>query len=171
MTSRPWFVAAAGVVATTFVLYRLHRLRRQFLVIRVTGVSMLPNFRPGERVIVRRGRADQLAVGAVVVMRAPDGIPPPRAPWAKTGRGGSHWVIKRVAALPGDRVPDLVRAAAPGASIVPQGKLALLSDNPAGTDSRHWGLVPAGDLLGFVIARLPPDARHPMLAGSLPTPE
>jgi hypothetical protein len=38
--------------------------------------------------------------------------------------------------------------------------LVVLSDNPAGSDSRRWGFIPAGDLLGYVVWRLPtPD--HP----------
>jgi signal peptidase I len=139
----------------------LYELRRRFVVIHVAGASMLPAFRNGDRVLVRRGGAGRLAVGAVVVLRPPQ---PRSARHAVVPghavRAGRRWVIKRVAALPGDPVPDSVRDAARGIRVVPAGQLVLLSDNPAGNDSRRWGLVPASGLLGFVIATLPPGGRH-----------
>lgn len=130
--------------------------RRTFVVVQVLGRSMLPGFRPGDRVLVRRAVAARLRVGAVAVVQVQErafrrGGPPALA---------TRWVIKRVAAMPGDPVPGSVRAAAGGISIVPDGKLVLLSDNPSGTDSRRWGLVPASDLLGPVVATLPAVTRR-----------
>jgi signal peptidase I len=130
--------------------------RRHFVVVQVNGRSMLPTLRSGDRVLVRRVPAARLTAGAIVVIRAHHrggngGGPPPAY------RG---WVIKRVAALPGDLVPGPVRAATAGISVVPGGMLVLMADNPNGTDSRRWGLVPADGLLGVVIARLPAADGH-----------
>jgi hypothetical protein len=68
-------------------------------------------------------------------------------------------VIKRVASVPGGPVPESVRSAAGGISVVPDGKLVLLSDNPAGNDSRRWGLISGNELLGPVISTLPQGPR------------
>jgi signal peptidase I len=125
----------AGLVAFCLVLARRH-----MAVVRVNGRSMLPSFRPGERVLIRRASVGDLAVGMVAVARAP--VSPQR------------WIVKRVAALPGDAVPESVRAAAGGLALVPIGTMVLLADNPAGRDSRHWGLVAADDLLGYVVTKL-----------------
>jgi signal peptidase I len=126
-------------------------VRRHFVVVQVNGHSMLPTLRSGDRVLVRRVPAAQLTAGAIVVIRAHHrdrkggGVPP-------AYRG---WVIKRVAALPGDLVPGPVQAATAGISVVPGGMLVLMADNPNGTDSRRWGFVSADGLLGVVVARLP----------------
>ena len=37
----------------------------------------------------------------------------------------------------------------------PDGRWWLSADNPAGTDSRQFGAVPAGSVIGVVLGRLP----------------
>lgn len=149
MSSAGVVVALSGTSAAALALLLLRLLlRHRFVVIRVSGRSMLSALRPGDRLLVRRDVITRLAVGMIVVARAQQATRPDGAPLDR------HWVIKRVAALPGDPVPGSVRAAAGGISVVPDGQLVLLSDNPAGNDSRRWGLVPASDLIGFVVARL-----------------
>lgn len=135
-------------------------LRRHFVLVHVRGRSMLPTFRPGDRVLVRRAAAARVAAGTVAVLqvRHPAAAPP-------------HWVIKRVAAVPGDPVPDSVRPAAGGISVVPAGQFAVLSDNPRGNDSRRWGLVPGSDLIGPVIATLPPGFRSRRCVAAWPAPQ
>ncbi|GAA2884669.1 S26 family signal peptidase [Streptosporangium fragile] len=119
------------------------RMRRCFLVVTVRGVSMEPTYREGERVLVRRASLAAVRPGQVVVVADP--VPPGR------------WIIKRAAAVPGDPVPEEVAAAvraAPGAR-VPAGHLVLLGDNPAASaDSRRFGYVSGGRLLGVVSRRL-----------------
>ena len=105
--------------------------RRLFVVVRVTGASMLPAFAPDDRVLVRRGASGNMSLDEAT------------------------WVIKRVAAVPGDAVPESVRAAASRAAVVPAGMLVVLSDNPEGNDSRRWGFVPASRVLGPVVLRMP----------------
>ena len=155
--------AAAGVVVA----------RRRFVVIRVAGTSMVPTYQPGDRVLLRRGGRAALRRGQVVVfrrlppvgrgspdgMRSPDGVGSPDG----TGRSGrpaglrdSDWLIKRIAAMPGDTVPDQVAAgvrAGPG-DLVPAGRLVVLGDGPISADSRHWGYLPVNNVLGVVIRRL-----------------
>ncbi len=132
-----------GTIAVV-VLLALLVVRRRLVAVRVTGLSMAPTLWPGDQVLVRRVTADALTVGMVAVVRTPP----------HHGPATVAWVIKRVAALPGDPIPASVQPAAGGLSVVPAERLVLLSDNPSGRDSRSWGLVPSGDLLGVVVMRL-----------------
>jgi len=153
--------AAAGWVAA---------LRRRYVVVTVCGLSMTPAFHPGDRVLVRRGHGDRLTAGALVV------LPPPAArfdyPRQAAGvRDPDRWLMKRLAAIPDDAVPEAVRAAVPAVSVVPAGMAVVLSDNPAGTDSREWGFVPLTEIAGAVVRILPSrggnppwPATHPLLA-------
>jgi signal peptidase I len=162
--------AAAGWVAA---------LRRRYVVVTVCGLSMTPAFHPGDRVLVRRGHGDRLTAGALVV------LPPPAArfdyPRQAAGvRDPDRWLMKRLAAIPDDAVPEAVRAAVPAMSVVPAGMAVVLSDNPAGTDSREWGFVPLTEIAGAVVRILPSrggnppwPATHPPLAhpaGAAPDP-
>lgn len=138
-------------------------LRRTWLVVDVIGESMAPTFANGDRVLVRRGRADGLRVGDVVVFGGPldDDRPPPEAVRPVK-------VVKRVAALPGDPLPEAVPAV-DGGTTVPPARLVLLGDNAdRSIDSRMWGPVHADGVLGVVVRRVAP--RGERTAGrSLPT--
>lgn len=119
-------LASAGALAT--------RLRIAI----INGSSMRPTLDDGDRVLVRRIRAGAVRCGDVVLV-------------ARAGPE-TDWIVKRVAALPGDPAP----AGLPG-SRVPVGMLVLLGDNPPhSADSRDFGYVPAERLFGVVIRRLPP---------------
>ncbi len=129
------WVAAASVVAGVLLW-----LRRHYAAVTVRGLSMQPTLRDGDRVLVRRVPPGRLRVGDVVV--------------ARPGRSGGSWLVKRVAALPGDPVPEAVSARVDRAA-VPDGALVLLGDNPAVSwDSRTLGLFDAVLLLGRVERRL-----------------
>ncbi len=66
------------------------------------------------------------------------------------------WMIKRVAAIPGEPLPDGLPAAIADATAVPAGKLIVLGDNPPmSMDSRYLGYVPGERLLGVVVGSLP----------------
>lgn len=142
-------VAAGIAVAVPAAL--LLWLNRTLVAVDVVGHSMEPAFRHGDRVLVRRTSAKRLRVGDVAVLGRPDtdefqdlvllmGSVPP-------------WVVKRVAALPGDPVPAAVPAGADGT--VPPGHLVVLGDNTDhSTDSRVWGPVPDGRVLGVVLRRM-----------------
>jgi signal peptidase I len=113
--------------------------RHLFLVVTVAGVSMEPTLTPGDRVLVRRHRRTTVHVGDIVVFRDPD----------------SQQAIKRVAALTGDRVPSSVRPVTGNAEVVPPGMLVLLGDGTRSGDSRQWGFIPADQVLGLAIRKLP----------------
>jgi signal peptidase I len=152
----PWVLVACIVLtscalAITTVLLVAHW---RFAVVLVTGMSMEPSFRQGDRLIVRRGDAGKIRVGTVVVMRTRGSDRPPGLPGAAPPSAQPDLAVKRVAALPGDAVPESVRERTPGASTVPEGMVVLLADHPAGADSRVWGFVPAKQILGPVIFKL-----------------
>jgi signal peptidase I len=145
-------LVAAGLLASLGVI------RRRFVVVRVVGSSMLPTFRPEDRVLVRRVPGGKVGVGAIAVLAEPRDTSWRFSPVARPGLADADatWVIKRVAAVPGDAVPESVREAASRVAVVPDGMLVVLSDNPDGNDSRRWGLIPAGRVLGSVVMKISP---------------
>lgn len=118
-------------------------VRRRFVIVLVSGLSMLPTLQPGDRVLVRRVAGTALRTGDLAVMRPP-GLEDPRI---------KRWVIKRVAAVPGDPEPTFLPAwARPPNGIVPVGQVALLGDNAeASIDSRRLGFFSAEQVLGVVV--------------------
>ena len=89
--------------------------------------------------------ADRLHPGQVIVIERPG----EEGEWPAPRRGPvgrRRWVIKRVAAVPGDPRPDasLPATRRPAEARVPPGKLVLLGDNPDwSNDSRQLGYFPA----------------------------
>jgi signal peptidase I len=115
---------------------------RSLLVVTVDGVSMLPTYRPGDKVLVRRAPLARIRRGDVVVVLRPDG-------WSL---GERELFLKRAAALPGDAVPDGIPV--PDA-VVPPGRLVVLGDNArASFDSRASGYYADDGLVGVVIRRM-----------------
>lgn len=149
------FLAVCPVAAATIAVMVV---RRRFVVVEVAGTSMAPAFSSGDRVLVRRRAGRQIRAGAVVVLPHPHDECPAWDDFARSGSrlAGTRWVIKRVAAAQGDPVPESARDAVRGAAIVPPGMLVVLGDNARSADSRTWGFLPASDVLGDVVRRLPP---------------
>jgi signal peptidase I len=106
--------------------------RRRYVLIAVTGDSMVPALRPGDRMLVRRASTG-LRPGQLVVARRPqfgrrwsEPVPPPERP---------VWLVKRVHAVDADT-----------------GDLVLHGDNAARSwDSRQWGPCPRDRVLGVVV--------------------
>ena len=122
----------------------------RWLAVTVSGNSMAPALSHGDRVLVRRSSLSQLTVGDKVVVWMP-GVDRTRQPTPRD----RLWLVKRVAALPGDPVPEPVSAAVGGDERVPPGHLVLLSDNADGAvDSRQFGYVADELILGTVLRRL-----------------
>src|SRR5439155_17867123 len=95
--------------------------------VRVEGDSMAPTLPDGALVAVSPLR-DEPALGAVVVVRRPD--------------GSEH--LKRVTAIPG----DAFRTAGRDPLVVRDGELALVGDNAGRSiDSRHYGPVAIEDIV------------------------
>lgn len=120
--------------------------RTRLALVRVTGASMVPTFADGDRLLVRR--AARPRCGDVVVFRNP--IAPP------AGEPDPPWLVKRVVAVPGDRIPDEVRSAVrvAGEAVVPPGRFVVRGDAERSQDSRHFGYVHSGAVLGIVLRAL-----------------
>jgi signal peptidase I len=132
-----WGAAMSGCLYC--VLWAATRLR----IVTVDGPSMAPTLHDGDRVLVRRVRASALRRDdlAIAVLVSP----------------ARRWVVKRVAALPGDPAPAGVSVSAGLDGRVPDGMLALLGDNPdESVDSRDFGYVPVERIVGRVVRRLGP---------------
>jgi signal peptidase I len=135
---------AVGVIAGAAAA--LAWARRRYLLVTVVGRSMAPAYHDGQRLLVRRGR---YAVGDVVMFRAPGPV-----------QFSVPWLVKRVAALPGDSIPpDIATACGPGT--VPPGRLVVLSDAPDGLDSRQLGFIDSQDVTGKVCWPGRPRTDHP----------
>ncbi|WP_431682291.1 S26 family signal peptidase [Kitasatospora sp. KL5] len=123
---------------------------RRRLVITVEGVSMQPTLRAGDVLIGRRAGLRALQVGGLVILERPD----PSGHWPPPGTGRPRrWMVKRVAALPGDPMPAALTdfAATP---VVPPATVVVLGDNrSASIDSRTLGPVPAHRILGVALRR------------------
>lgn len=126
-------VAACGAVAV---------VRRRYLVVTVRGSSMCPTYYDADRVLVRRTRGDRWigpCRGEVIVLR------PPVQEMADI----SPLVVKRVAAVPDDEVPPDFCRAVPFAMVPPR-SLLVRGDNDGSADSRSFGLVEFGLIVGTV---------------------
>ncbi|MEV6587000.1 S26 family signal peptidase [Streptomyces acidicola] len=143
-------------------------VRGRLLAVTVTGSSMEPSLRDGDRLLVLRRHPRRLTRGQVVVLRPPRHRPGAVRPhrdgdvlvlrqgWSAP-QGSPSLVIKRIAAAPGDPVSaDLASAldSRPGGT-VPRDHFVVLGDNPARSiDSRHFGYVSEDRVLGVAVRPL-----------------
>lgn len=159
----PVWAAVCGVPAAALGLGAAITgvLARRLVAVTVRGMSMAPTYRNGDRVLVHRHRVP--AVGQVVVVERPmlgaqwSGPPLARDAPAEAV-SNREWIIKRVAAAPGDPVPytEIPALAAQSGDRVPPGQLVLLGDNrDLSADSRLMGYLPTERVLGAVLRRLP----------------
>ncbi|WP_117211536.1 S26 family signal peptidase [Allorhizocola rhizosphaerae] len=165
---------AIAIVATIAVI------RARIVVIRVSGISMAPTLRPGDRLLVKRNPAQVPRVGDIVVLPEPGPCRPGTRAGGRelfgtraggrdlfgtrvgnralfgTRAGNRALIVKRVAAAPGDPLPAWLPPWERGqADVVPPGNLVLLGDNlPMSRDSRHFGPVRLDRLIGVVVRRL-----------------
>ncbi|TDC05358.1 hypothetical protein E1267_19790 [Nonomuraea longispora] len=141
----------AGACALGGLALLVVRLRATYMVARVHGESMAPTLTDGDRLLSRRTRLGALGHGQIAIVRNP--LP-----------AGGKFLVKRVAALPGDPVPEDVRKAV-DVDVVPVGRFVLIGDNTeVSFDSREHGFFRADDLHAVTIRRL--DARHGPLSTS-----
>jgi signal peptidase I len=122
-------------------------LRIRFVIIRVSGDSMLPALRHGDRVLVRRTSFPRLRRGQIVVFAPPK--------WLPFATEDPPWLIKRIEALPGDAVPSGVPVGEARDGRVPSGHFVAFGDNAVRSyDSRRTGFFPAEALLGVLVRRM-----------------
>lgn len=152
-----WLAVAVLAVGLTGVL----GLRRWFAVVNVVGPSMEPALRHGDRVLVRRTSPRRLRKGDIVVIEGFGASGGPR-PAARRGLLALHterladrlWIVKRVAAGPGDPVPaelSHVEGVTVGTP-VPANRFVLLGDNSNySVDSRTHGFYRGEHILGVVV--------------------
>lgn len=153
MTDTSPFLAAA-MIALVAVTAGVVAARRRLMIIDVEGDSMSPSLGHGDRLLICRTR--RLRVGDVVVAHHQQG----GRRTNQTVPSASAWLVKRLAALPGDAVPDSVVAAVGGhVRDVPAGMSVILGEHPNSADSRLWGFVPLGDIAGVMVVRLRRNSR------------
>lgn len=133
-------LASGGLLAAALLCW----VRARYLVTEVEGQSMEPALHPGDRLLVRRTK--RLRRGQIAVLQFP-------------ARGSAkQLLVKRVVAVPGDRVSGAWRG--PGlrdlsGTAVPLDCVVVLGDNrPVSWDSRHYGFVTSDRLVGAVRRRL-----------------
>ena len=123
---------------------------RRWTVVRVHGGSMEPTLHDGDVLLARRLCGDAPHRGDIVVLRRPRSVaPPPGSVVVHSGASavsGSPWLIKRVAAVPGDPAPPGVPCPDP----VPSGMVVVLGDRP-GLDSRLFGPTPIAAIHATVV--------------------
>lgn len=128
---------------------------------------MTPTYYDGQWLLVRRmdWPAPPLHIGDVIVFRL-----------------GHDLLVKRIAAMPGQPMPDAEPywprrpwndrlaqkgAALTGPPVIPTGYLYVLGDNAdVSDDSRNFGPVPASAVLGRVLRWGDPGRVHPAADGS-----
>jgi signal peptidase I len=147
--------ACVVVIGLLFALAVL--LRRNLHVVTVVGASMEPSLFHGDRVLVRRCGITRVARGDVVVLEAdrPLGWPEGRP----IVRGSVMTMIKRVAALPGETLPEGLREAPAlrAETVVSPDAVVVTGDNVSlarNQDSLRHGAFPARWVTGKVIRKL-----------------
>ncbi|MFC4118146.1 S26 family signal peptidase [Nonomuraea zeae] len=139
-------VASTSVLTVLAACLAVWLLRRRLVIVEVQGDSMAPAYTDGDRVLV--GRNTRLRRDDVVVFTHPEaGLDP-------AGRPGRAMLIKRVVAFAGEPVPHSGDPA-PYGGLIPEGHVYVLGDNPVNSaDSRLFGPVPTGLIVGGVLRRM-----------------
>ncbi|MFI6267359.1 S26 family signal peptidase [Micromonospora zamorensis] len=139
-----WIAVLAAVIVSAGGALALRSLRRRQVAVRVSGQSMEPSLRHGDLLLVRRCPGSQVTVGDIVVFEAPgydhewSAMPGHRSDML------ARWLVKRVAAVPGDPLPEGVVGTGP---TVAAGTIVVIGDS-AGYDSRTFGPLPFERVLG-----------------------
>lgn len=137
-------VVTGFTVFLLFVLAFVIFLSQNFTSVEVKGPSMEPTFFEKDHVLVSKAYwlVGDIKRGDIVVIKSQD-------------KAGEYY-IKRVNRLPGESVDfyNLPQdySLTNGEFVVPEGQYYVLGDNrPVSEDSRVWGPVDAGEIIGKVI--------------------
>ncbi|MFF9397405.1 S26 family signal peptidase [Streptomyces sp. NPDC014646] len=132
--------------------------RKYLLLLNVSGGSMTPTYRDGDRLLAVRAPSRLVRRGTVIALRLepapPDHTDADRS--APDHRPTPTCMIKRVAALGGERPPPEAVPDRPASmGVVPSHHVFVVGDNRASSwDSRHTGPVPLARLTGIVLFRV-----------------
>jgi signal peptidase I len=132
-------------------------LRSRFVVVRVTGVSMEPVLREGQRVLVRRVGVGVVQRGDIVVFAL--------ASVRMKQPGDPPWMVKRAVAISGDPIPyeSISSSSIAERTHVPAGQIVVRGDNPIRSfDSRQAGFIDGSALLGVVVRELRSERGRPV---------
>lgn len=143
-----WAATGEGARRPTPSLARRMRSRR----VLVRDVSMRPALEPGDRLLadVREYGRRSPRTGEIIVFVDP--------------ANRRRWLVKRIAAVGGDPIPA-PRVAGDDERVPPRHVYVLADDPVRGRDSRTFGPVPLGAIIGPVWFRTAPAAR----AGPFPS--
>jgi signal peptidase I len=147
-----WCLAAEGAAGCLLAWV----CRRQFLVVTVSGHSMQPTLAPGDRLLVCRTRLKRVHAGQIAVVDQA-GLTGEPGTAASRQRRSCDFMIKRVGAVPGDRIPPTcLHGSVPTIPPrVPDGMFYVLGDNPRRSfDSRLGGPVGEQFLVGVAVRRI-----------------
>ncbi|MGW1787455.1 signal peptidase I [Streptomyces tubercidicus] len=151
---------AAAIVAPMMLTAFL--ARRTCVLLDVSGPSMMPTYRDGDRLLAVRAPRGLIRRGAVVAIRLRTGPGSHDVEDTIEGRPVATCMIKRVVALPGDDVSHHLRATDPAHAtsgliprVVPLGHVFVLGDHrEASRDSRHKGPFPFDQITGVVLCKI-----------------
>ncbi|MEU7744289.1 S26 family signal peptidase [Nonomuraea sp. NPDC049158] len=156
-------LSASGLLTLGMSLWWI---RRRYLVATVSGPSMEPTLRSGDRLLVRKTR--RVRAGQIVVVRIPnppplDGLPPGIEPGDEDKAPerfdpGWHLLVKRAVAVSGEPVPrqEFPSLRDVPETVVPPRALVVLGDNrDTSWDSREFGFVRGDQFIGVMMRRLP----------------
>jgi signal peptidase I len=140
---------------------------RDLVMVTVRGMSMYPTYQDGDQVLIHRRRTP--TTGSIVVVERPKlargwSGPPVPAGARPSALSGRAWIVKRVAAAPGDPVPrdGFPALAEVPERLVPPSCLVLLGDNrEVSIDSRYYGYLPVDRVLGVLLRPWPVPTRRP----------
>ncbi|WBP91398.1 S26 family signal peptidase [Kitasatospora cathayae] len=148
---------AGGLVTSALAgAAMLNRLRKRLYLVTVKGWSMQPTLMPGDRLLVAGPSGRPCRPGDIVIAQKPTARDWAGAmPTDSLGDRG-QWIVKRVAAVSGDRLPVSL-AGSTGlldVTVVPDGSVVLVGDDQYSEDSRQWGLCPQHLVIGRVLFRV-----------------
>ena len=147
---RPLVIVAGATILGLISVRVVARLRQRWLIATVRGLSMTPTFADGDRVLVDRSPRRPLRHGQVLLLDHVEEV-----------SGEVERYVKRIVALPGDAMPaDVPSPSVDDDDRVPPGHVVLKGDFAYSLDSRDWGPVPIGMVLGVVRTRLRPERPH-----------
>ncbi|MGA5562918.1 S26 family signal peptidase [Streptomyces platensis] len=157
----PTPLTTAAAIVTSMVLIAF-LVRRTCVLLDVSGPSMLPTYRDGDRLLAVRAPKALIRRGTVVAIRLRTGPGPHDVEDTIEGRPVATCMIKRVVALPGDDVSHHLRATDPADAtsariphVVPLGHVFVLGDHrEVSRDSRHKGPVRFDQITGVVLRKI-----------------